>query len=130
MGTKHQFFDTFNDYIKRCNEEDKSGYDLIFGKTDEEEYQDMENDSDIDDPEDEDQFEENEENTEEEKEMIYITKDTVRKHQFDHNKNTCMTSNYPEIFLNENGERVNRSEHLSFAPGEGSHPTNILTEKD
>ena len=57
----------------------------------------MENDSDSNDPEDKDQCEGDEENAEEEKEMIYITKDPVRKHQFDHNKNTCMTSNYPEV---------------------------------
>ena len=61
--------------------------------------------------------------------MIYLTKDPVRKQQFDHNRNTCMTSNYPEIFMNENGKRDNSSQQLSFAPAEGNYPTNILTEK-
>ena len=67
---------------------------------------------------------------ENEKEIIYLTKDPIRKHQFDHNRNTCMTNNYPEIFVDENGRRGPNTEELSFAPAEGNYPTNILNEKD
>ena len=133
----YQFFDPLTDFIQRCNKEDKVGYDLLFGDSNEEKDEDMGSDTDEDSTDEsnsnfssEDCDGESAENEEEEKEMIYITKDPVRKHQFDQNKHSCMTSNYPEIFLNENGERVTHNEHLSFAPGEGSYPTNILTEKD
>ena len=57
------------------------------------------------------------EDDEEEKEMTYITKDTVRKHQFDHNRNTCMTKNYPEMFADENGQQIKSRTSLAFAIG-------------
>jgi hypothetical protein len=41
-----------------------------------------------------------------------------------------MTNNYPEMFVDGNGERVINSEHLSFAPAEGNCPTNLLNEKN
>ena len=68
------------------------------------------------------------EDDEEEKEMTYITKDTVRKHQFDHNRNTCMTKNYPEMFADENGRQIESRTSLAFAPAEGNYPANILSE--
>jgi hypothetical protein len=57
-----------------------------------------------------------------------VNKDTIRKHQVDHNRNTAMTNNYPEISIDENGSKVNN--HLFFAPAEGNHPTNLQEEKD
>ena len=56
-----------------------------------------------------------------------ITKDTIRKHQFDHNRNTAMTHNYPEMSTDENG-RCKRE--LFFAPAEGNRPINLQEEKD
>ena len=120
----YQFYDELTDYVQRCNEQDRSGFELIFGNTScdtakENPPTSNNEDSDI----------ETDEKKEEEKEMIYLTKDPVRKQQFDHNRNTCMTSNYPEIFVNENGKRDNKSKQFSFAPAEGNYPTNILTEQ-
>ena len=40
-----------------------------------------------------------------------------------------MTSNFPEADVDDNGRNVN-FEELSFAPGEGSYPINLLEEKD
>ena len=55
------------------------------------------------------------EDNEEERENNYIANDPVRKHQFDHNRNTCLTNNYPEMFVDQNGMR-NSNERISFEP--------------
>ena len=60
------------------------------------------------------------ENEEEIKERTYITEDPVRKHQFDHSRNTCMTNDYPEISVDDNGRRNITKEDFSFAPAEGN----------
>ena len=57
-----------------------------------------------------------------------MNQDTIRKHQFDHNRYTAMTNNYPEMSADENDRKVNG--HLFFAPAEGNHPTNLQDEKD
>ena len=62
-------------------------------------------------------------------EITYVTKDPIRKHQFDHNRNTCLTNNYPEMFTDESGKIISEDK-FSFAPAEGNHPYNILDEKD
>ena len=64
----------------------------------------------------------------EEEEKDEMNKDTIRKHQFDHNRNTAMTNNYPEMFTDDNGRKVNGQ--LFFAPAEGNRPTNLQEEKD
>ena len=70
------------------------------------------------------------ENESDEEEHEYMTKDAIRRHQFDHNTNLCLADNYPEIFVDENGQKQRKNYELSFAPAEGNHPFNILTEKD
>ena len=55
--------------------------------------------------------------------------DPIRKYQFEHNENTCLTSNFPEIFVDKNGEKIDQRTELEVAPAEGNKPTNILTEK-
>ena len=55
-------------------------------------------------------------------EKEYREKDPVRKFQFEYDKDTCMTSRYPEADL-EAGK-------FSFAPAEGKVPTNILQNED
>jgi hypothetical protein len=118
----YQFYDDFKSYEKRCREQDKQGHQLLFGEESSQEDEDIENidgndgDEDIDSADD--------------VEKDYITKDTIRKHQFDHNRNTCLTNNYPETFVDENGRTVTNQEEFSFAPAEGSYPTNLLEEKD
>ena len=83
-----------------------------------------ENNSEIPSEDDESETEE------EKKERTYLNEDPVRRHQFDHNRNTCMTNNYPEIFLDDNGRRNITKEDFSFAPAEGNCPMNILNETD
>jgi hypothetical protein len=112
----YQFYSDLDEYKKRCEDQHTNGHNLIFSNPDDNKISSNE-DTDSDD-------------TEEEKENNYITNDPVRKHQFDHNKNSCMTNNYPEMFVDGNGEKVINSEHLSFAPAEGNWPTNLLNEKN
>ena len=69
--------------------------------------------------------EEDEENGEDLEEQEYKTKDCVKKWQFDYNRSTCFSDNYPEIHYKED-----TSEEVSVAPGEGKIPSNILDEKD
>ena len=109
----YQFFGDLESYQNRCLEEDRQGHDLLFsaenkGKTD---------------GDDEELDSEEEERTEE----SYTTRDVIRKHQFDHNRNTCMTNDYPEMFTDMNGKVASE---LAFAPAEGNCPTNLLDEKD
>ena len=124
----YQFYTKFSEYMKRCMEHDRTGYQQIFGNIDGEDICHEETDKIETVPEDSDS--DCHDNDEEEKDNNYITKDPVRKHQFDHNRNTCMVNNFPEIFVNENGERDENSTKLSFAPAEGNYPTNILKERD
>ena len=60
----------------------------------------------------------------------YITRDPVRKFQFDHNISTCLTNRYPDMLVDINGDDILDENDLSFAPGEGKIPSNILMEKD
>ena len=41
-----------------------------------------------------------------------------------------MTNNFPEMFIDNNGSRINQNEELSFAPAEGNRPTSLLQEDD
>ena len=124
----YQFYQKITDYMQRCNDEDRSGYELLFGDPNGNSSNQKESDGSriASDNEDTD-MESDHDDIEEEKEMIYITKDPIRKHQFDHNRNTCMTNNYPEMFLDENGRQV-ENHKLAFAPAEGNSPTNLLNE--
>ena len=49
----------------------------------------------------------------------------MKKWQFEYNKSTCFSDNYPEINFKEDNLK-----NLSIAPGEGKLPTNILEEND
>ena len=61
----------------------------------------------------------------EKEEEDYKRNDPVKKWQFEYNRSTCFSDNYPEIsYKEDNGERI------SIAPGEGKTPSNILQEKD
>ena len=55
----------------------------------------------------------------------YERLDSVKKWQFNYNRSTCFSDNYPEINYKEDKSNV-----LSIAPGEGKLPTNILEEHD
>ena len=60
----------------------------------------------------------------------YILNDPIRKFQFDHNIATCLTNKFPEMLVDINGDDIAGKDDLSFAPGEGKVPSNILMEKD
>ena len=107
----------FDTYEERCKQLDEAGHYMLFGDSDEEDIME-EGDTDS----------ESQNDTEEDDIADEETKNVIRRHQFDHNRNTCMTNNYPEMLTDENG--VSKNETLSFAPAEGNHPTNILEEKD
>ena len=53
------------------------------------------------------------------------TKDPVQKWQFEYNKSTCYSNNYPEISYKD---EINDAHNV--APGEGKTPINVLKEKD
>ena len=61
---------------------------------------------------------------EEKEDLEYRTKDVIRKYQFDYDKTTCMIPKFPETV----SEKV--VESISFAPGEGKIPSNILKEEE
>ena len=115
----YQFYDDFNSYKERCEEQDTQGHQLIFGNDNNENSEEV----DIEDIE-----EAIGSNNDEAVENNNIRKDTIRRHQFDHNRNTCLTNNYPEMLADENGRQHHNE--LSFAPGEGNYPTNLLDEND
>ena len=86
-----------------CREEDETGHDIIF-PTDEcqdsSEFED--NDLDFDNN---DLDHENTEHDNEDENTNPDNDDPIQKHQFDNNRNTCLTNNYPEMFLDKNGRR-------------------------
>ena len=119
----YQDFDDIRSYEARCKELDETGHMMLFGHPDEEQLsEDLEVNTSTGD------FESNDDDDEEEDGAGDIKNDTIRRHQIDHNRNTCMTNNYPDMFTDEN-EKAG-SEPLFFAPGEGSYPTNLQEEKD
>ena len=119
----YQFFDDIKSYEERCKTHDVKGHQLIF------EENTFQNKSDTDSEQIDNDCEE-EENSDKEEDINKLLTDDIRKHQFDHNRNSCLVNNYPEIYLDENGRRTTANEEFIFAPAEGNHPTNLLYEKD
>ena len=58
----------------------------------------------------------------------YVKKDTIRKFQFDYDTSVCLVDKYPEAALPEPAS--SEGNQISFAPGEGKIPENILTTKN
>ena len=58
----------------------------------------------------------------------YIKNDTIRKFQFDYDTSVCLVDKFPEAALPELAS--SDGNHISFAPGEGKIPENILTTKN
>ena len=107
----YQFYESFLSYKNRCKNNDPEGHDFIFGEESaNNEDEDEESEELIDDDEDD-----------------YRKNDTIRKYQFDHNKNTCLTENYPEANADENGRKIQNNGEYSFAPGEGHLPQEKVT---
>ena len=122
------FFDDLKQYEERCRLTDPKGYDLVFVYDDGiekivdiEEY--IENLPNVDktsdkssamDEEDEDHLQE----------IDSIKNDPIRKFQFDYDKSVCMVDKFPEAAMRD--DQIKESESISFAPGEGKIPENIL----
>ena len=126
------FFEELNDYENRCKVSDPLGYDLVFV------YEDgIEKIVDIDEylanlkddqivsfvikkPKETLEVQD----TEEVEDIECMQKDPTRKFQFEYNKSACMVDKFPEAAETDRPSKENES--LSFAPGEGKIPENIL----
>ena len=58
-------------------------------------------------------------------ELYYKANDPVAKFQFDYDRSTCLTEKYPEVAVTAESN----VQELSFAPGEGRYPSDILIDK-
>ena len=141
LGNKYyQFVPDFDDFKKKCKDTDTEGFSLLFQDEKENEelegvYNDntlLDNNQDISEVQEivkisseieSCQTQDSDQSDKEEEE--YRRKDFVKKWQFEYNRSTCFSNNYPEINYKED-----TSAQLSVAPGEGKLPTNILEEVD
>ena len=65
-----------------------------------------------------------------EDEDYYRRNDVIKKFQFDYDKSVCMTERFPEAVMTEPFPTSSESNQISFAPGEGKIPENILQTDD
>ena len=142
----YQFVPDFEEFKTKCRNTDTDGFNLLFqnevesdinedtSKEDEKllENIDMSKSDDeemdpklADDEESDNDDEESDADDGDLEEEEYKKKDCVKKWQFEYNRSTCFSHNYPEINYKED-----TSEEISVAPGEGKLPSNILEEKD
>ena len=134
MGNRYYKFIPQNiNFVDECHENDLEGFQFIYPE-DEINREKLDaididaKDNEMEDNEVEDnEVEDNEEedNEIEKKEAEYQKNDPVKKWQFDYNKSTCFSDNYPEIHYNDESKG-----RLSVAPGEGKCPSSILQEND
>ena len=117
----YQFYDDYSTFRQRCKTYDEEGHDMLFGNNSENEDNCLQIRDEIDNTEADLDSEEDEKN---------IQRDPIRRHQFQHDRNTCLTNNYPEVNVDQNGNQVNKTKELMFAPAEGNFPANLLSEKD
>ena len=136
----YKFYDDYEAYENKCMVEDPVGHsvmfrveededDEIFEKLDLANYFELSDhiEKETDKEEDKGNEEKEEEKEADEKEEIeYLTKDAVRKWQFDYNKSLCLTNKYPEVTAAGN----NDIPIIQIAPGEGKKPRDIMKDKD
>ena len=116
------FYDDFNVYEKRCHISGKrvqfvndSSVHTVKEKA--EYIKSLEKTSkDLIEKDDSDQEEEE-----------YQKNDVVRKFQFDYDRSVCIVDKYPEAAVREES---NNNDQISFAPGEGKYPENILNSEN
>ena len=117
LGNPYYQFIPYNiNFEDDCRENDLEGFQFIYP-----EDEITEDDVDILEKSDENETESKVEKEEEE----YQTHDSVKKWQFNYNRSTCFSDNYPEISYKEDSNK-----RIAVAPGEGKCPSNILQEKD
>ena len=121
----YEFYDSIDVYENRCQKEDPDGYNLAFVYDDgipkimelaEYQQQMCNTERAVKKPEKEDAQDN----------LADIEQDVTRKFQFDYDRSVCMVDNYPEAALSE----VNEGDCISFAPGQGKIPENILTSEN
>ena len=118
LGNKYyQFVPQNVNFEDECREHDLEGFRFIYP---EDEIECEDNSKEVED----DKLETEEDNVEKEEEE-YQKHDPVKKWQFQYNKSTCFSNNYPEISYKED-----HRDNVSVAPGEGKTPSNILQETD
>ena len=121
----YKFFDDFDYFMKRCQDQDPEGYETLTAEVDDI-LEVLDSCQDKTNPEDEMNVEHDyDSEIENEKEDIeFRTKDVVRKYQFDYDMTTCMVPKFPE------GIPETADQEFNVAPGEGKIPSNILKEDD
>ena len=62
-------------------------------------------------------------------EAEYLEKDVIRKFQIDYDHSVCLSDKFAEAFHIEADTAIESQQHLSFAPGEGKLPENILSSE-
>ena len=150
MGNPHyQFFEDQDAFKRRCQNADPPGFDALFGNKENSNMSLCANSCDnlrveyIQDFETEDIVELNEFLKVQEFESIDKTEkenDPARRFQIDYDLSTCLVQQYPECLHKENDslekddknltEHCEKGNQLSFAPGEGKLPENILTSEN
>ena len=119
MGNRYyQFIPTNLNFEDECHENDLDGFHFIYPEDE------INNDA-LETEESEPKEYPTEGEEIEKQESEYQKHDPVKKWQFEYNKSTCFSDNYPEIRYNEESNG-----RISVAPGEGKCPTNILQEND
>ena len=96
----YQFISNLDSYEQRCRNEDEHGYATLFTEENFSSSITEQQEGEIDEIEELEDMESN-----------YVLNDPIRKHQFDQNINTCLTNNYPEIFVNENGRKQEQQQN-------------------
>ena len=91
----YQFYDDLNTYKQRCYINDRKGHDLLFGADlIEEPNENHVKFADIEDGIDMIRTSSTDISSETDVDELKI--DPIRKYQFNHNRNTCLTNNYPK----------------------------------
>ena len=130
------FCDNLDEYERRCEQDDPTGHNLVFV------YEDgIEKIVDIDEyleklkvnPECKDkskniQIDIDKPDPSEIDEIDCIQNDPTRKFQFEYDKSVCMVDKYPEAAADDG--QTKEINNMSFAPGEGKVPENILMTKN
>ena len=116
----YTFYDDYNVYKRRCHMDNFTFVEdyQIEEIVDKDQYlKSLENSMNKECSEDDSDKEEEE----------YQKNDNIRKFQFDYDRSVCLVDKFPEAAVIE--ESVKESDQISFAPGEGKRPENILSSK-
>ena len=146
----YQFYESKEEYLARCKEQDRRGHQLLMGEDDEDDEDDsikvgpgvesikvdhgvvnspiiIVDSAGVKSPT-EDEVEDELE-VELKRDQEDIQNDVVRRQHFDYSENSVLVNGHPEIFLNDDGNQVAK-DGLDFAPAEGKVPQNFLDKEN